>query len=150
MYMIPFCKSCNICFSQTIILLYRIMRIVRGRKLSQITFIDVICDFVLANPELRRQQYSLTDRDWSMLCMAISRTDRAFLHGYPCTLPCMYRPCFPFFLPPQIMEKAVWPSIWSRKTISCWPIIIVLFLIHRHWINPQKILCWEIHFRTCI
>ena len=61
---------------------YHILGIIHGRKLSRITFIDVVCektftrlrilrspdnqlhqiyDIVLVNPELRRQQFSSTD-----------------------------------------------------------------------------------------
>ena len=95
-----------------------------------------IYDIVLANPELRRQQFSLTN------ALANSQTEQAFLHGYHCTQPRMFRLCFSVFLPPQIliMEKMVWP----HKTIPRWPILIMCHLVvHHHWTNLQtmKILC---------
>ena len=142
---------------------YCILGIVRGIKLSRITFIDVvnkktftgsqilrssdnqlhkICDLVLANPELRRLRYSSTDRYWPMLWLA--HTHWASLPPWlPLHLASHVLTVFSVFLPPQIITEQV---ICSRKTIplasslaAFRPFLIISCLVaYHHWINCRN------------
>ena len=98
------------------------------------SYIHKICDLVLANSELRRQQYSSTDCDWPMhrlthtLSKPSSMANLARSLSYPDHV-------FPFSSITNNNRKAVWPS----KTIPHWLILIMFYLVvHHHWTNPVR------------
>ena len=139
---------------------YCILGIGRRRKLTRITFNDVvrektftgspilclpdsqlhkICDIVVANPELRRLQYSSTDCDRLMLWLIHILSKPSSVATLARSLAC---PDHVFhFLPPQIItEKVDWPCKTIPRWPRRWPFLIISYLVvHHHWINPRNI-----------